>query len=867
MRDVILFINFSISKIKPIMKKLIPLFFFIFLFYQNGQSQIINVNPDPNGDPWIVGQLRPLTDEDRIFLKSLPQLMVPAQYRNRILPSSVDNSQQPYFRPIFNQDGGSCGQASGIGYNFTYEIDFTRDIPANIMVNQYPTHFTWNFLNGGVGGGSWYWDGWLIIRADGCPDVAEYGGSLWYGGQTRWMSGYEHYHSGMHNRVLDMFSLNVSNPEGLETLKNWLYDHMNGSEAGGLANFAAGVSGSFYMTSLPSGTPEAGKPVVVYWDASVNHALTFIGYNDSIRFDFNGDGNYTNNEDINGDDIVDLRDWEIGGLLFANSWGTGFGDNGKCYMMYKLLAEATETGGIWGNTVHMITTRESFEPYITIKATIKHTSRDKLKIMAGVSKDTSDTEPASLISFPLFSNQGGPLYMQGGDSEADKTLELGLDITPILGEIIPGQPAKFFLRIIENDPNYEGTGEIISYSIVDYTNGNEEVVCNQNNVPIANNDQTTLSVIKTVNFNAPAIITEVLPEAITNEPYSYQMEAAGGIPPYKWDIIMDYQESALNYNYPAITEEQLIPTQNDDGFATKDLAFSFPFYGELYNHVALLTDGSVIFEDQFQYIRSEDNIISFKAITPYGADLMIYPEQDDAMYYSGDETHATFRWKTSMYDMPDVNVDMAVTLYPDGRIEFYYGNEITEGTGWAAGISKGDGQSYLIADISNSYSIPDNYASQFNAPEYPIGMTLSKDGVFSGTPTVNGYTWEITFKATDDYSIYTTKTLEFSTLNVGLTEPDANDLISSLQCIPNPFSDKTTIHFTLLYNSPVSVNIFNTNGQLVKTLIRDQDLSAGNHSFIWEGKSDNGKDVPSGIYFYKLIAGKSTFSSKLVFFR
>ncbi|MCX6235454.1 MAG: T9SS type A sorting domain-containing protein [Bacteroidetes bacterium] len=849
------------------MKKLLPLFFFVFLFYQNSQSQTINVNPDPNGDPWIAGQLRPLTDEDWKFLKSLPELTVPLQYTNRILPSSVDNSQEPYFRPIFNQDGGSCGQASGIGYAFTYEIDFARGIPANTMVNQYPTHFTWNFLNGGVGGGSWYWDGWMIIHADGCPNVADYGGSMWYGGQSRWMSGYESYYNGMHNRVLDMFALNVSTPEGLEILKNWLYDHVNGSDAGGLANFAAGVSGSFYMTSLPVGTPEAGEPVVVYWDASVNHALTFIGYNDSIRYDFNGDGQYTINEDINGDDIIDLRDWEIGGLLFANSWGPGFGDNGKSYMMYKLLADATENGGIWGNTVHMITARETFEPYVTVKATVKHTSRDKVKIMVGVSKDTADTEPACLMSFPLFSFQGGPLYMQGGNTEADKTIEIGLDITPILGEITPGQPAKFFLRIIENDPNYEGTGEVISYSIIDYTNGIEEVVSDQQNVPITENGETTLWLIKTVDFNAPAIITEELPEAITNEPYSYQLEAAGGIPPYTWDIVMDYEEGTLLCIYPAITEEQLIPTQNDDGFATKDLAFTFPFYGEFYNHVALLTDGSVVFEDQFQYIRSEENIMSFKTITPYGADLMLYPEQGDAMYYSGDETHATFRWKTSMYDLPDVDVDVAVTLYPDGRIEFYYGNDITEGTNWGAGISKGDGQNYVIANISNSYSIPDNYASQFTAPEYPMGMSLSQDGVFSGTPIVNGHTWEITFRTTDDYSIFTTKTLAFTTLNVGYSDPLADNLISNLQSVPNPFNEKTIIGFSLAQECPVTLDIINSSGQVIKTFTRNQNLPAGQYSFTWDGKNDEGQECPAGVYFYKVSAGHSTLTGKLIFFR
>ncbi len=40
--------------------------------------------------------------------------------------------------------------------------------------------------------------------------------------------------------------------------------------------------------------------------------MTVVGYNDSIKYDFNEDGQYTNNIDLNDDGIIDLRDWEVG---------------------------------------------------------------------------------------------------------------------------------------------------------------------------------------------------------------------------------------------------------------------------------------------------------------------------------------------------------------------------------------------------------------------------------------------------------------------------------------------------------------------------------------------------------------------------
>ena len=38
-------------------------------------------------------------------------------------PDHVNNAETPYFPPVFNQDGGSCGSASRICYMFTHELD------------------------------------------------------------------------------------------------------------------------------------------------------------------------------------------------------------------------------------------------------------------------------------------------------------------------------------------------------------------------------------------------------------------------------------------------------------------------------------------------------------------------------------------------------------------------------------------------------------------------------------------------------------------------------------------------------------------------------------------------------------------------
>jgi len=75
---------------------------------------------------------------------------------------------------------------------------------------------------------------------------------------------------------------------------------------------------------------------------------------------------------------------------------------------------------------------------------------------------------------------------------------------------------------------------------------------------------------------------------------------------------------------------------------------------------------------------------------------------------------------------------------------------------------------------------------------------------------------------------------------------------------PNPFNPATTIAFSIPEQVTVRLNIFNTLGENVKTLV-DEIKPAGNYkvNFYASGLS-------SGIYYYQLIAGSKIFTKKLV---
>ena len=71
---------------------------------------------------------------------------------------------------------------------------------------------------------------------------------------------------------------------------------------------------------------------------------------------------------------------------------------------------------------------------------------------------------------------------------------------------------------------------------------------------------------------------------------------------------------------------------------------------------------------------------------------------------------------------------------------------------------------------------------------------------------------------------------------------------------PNPFNPVTNISYSLEESMPVDIVIYNIRGQLIKHLLSDTK-SAGAHQVAWDGRDDFGKNVASGIYFYRMTAG------------
>ncbi len=80
---------------------------------------------------------------------------------------------------------------------------------------------------------------------------------------------------------------------------------------------------------------------------------------------------------------------------------------------------------------------------------------------------------------------------------------------------------------------------------------------------------------------------------------------------------------------------------------------------------------------------------------------------------------------------------------------------------------------------------------------------------------------------------------------------------------PNPFNPSTEIRFSLPHRCAVRLNVFDSAGRLIRVL-HDGTLGPGRHSIVWDGTNNAGRTVGSGVYFYRLCAGKEAISKKMV---
>lgn len=400
----------------------------------------------------------PLTAAQRALKASVPEWRPTIMSRSNDLPASVDNSRQKYFVPVFNQgSNNSCSQASGVRYVFSYEVNRMLDRDAADPANVFCYHFTWNFLNEGENQGSHSFLGYDLMKECGTLDMTQFEDKEYsYPQQTQWVSGYDIYTKAMNYRVGSYSKFNLKTREGIDLLRRYLHDHGDGSEAGGIASISYDTD-DWGLKRYEGPSQTSVGYIVTKEGKDGPHAITVVGYDDTVEYDFDGNGS--------------ISDDERGAFIFVNSWGTIWGSDGKCYIPYSVMLADPAVGGLTeGDADAYMVTPLIGEPQMVFKVKLAYSRRNELSLLLGAA-DGDAKMPSVEFTYPIMNRQGGAVPMQGYN--APEEMEVALNFSRYYETVKGYDEPRFFLTVRRTAA--QGTGKILEFSVLDLVTGTQYI--------------------------------------------------------------------------------------------------------------------------------------------------------------------------------------------------------------------------------------------------------------------------------------------------------------------------------------------------------------------------------------------------------
>ncbi|MBT4483232.1 MAG: T9SS type A sorting domain-containing protein, partial [Candidatus Latescibacteria bacterium] len=215
-----------------------------------------------------------------------------------------------------------------------------------------------------------------------------------------------------------------------------------------------------------------------------------------------------------------------------------------------------------------------------------------------------------------------------------------------------------------------------------------------------------------------------------------------------------------------------------------------------------------------------------------------------------------------------------IPAHNDGLINDYIHTIATapDGTIWAGtmtGVSKYDGDTWISYTVDNG--LANNHVTSIACgSEGEVWIGSDQGG---GVSHYNGETWT-TFTTDDGLGHNSISALAVGPDNTvwigsagGLQHyiPETGTFVNETDILPeeikiisnypNPFNPETTIEFTLPSESAVDLSIYNITGQKVRTIV-SESMIAGIHSIRWDGTSESGQTLSSGVYIARITMGE-----------
>ncbi len=371
-----------------------------------------------------------------------------AQSESVGLPSYVDNSTSVHFPAVINQQGGSCAQAAGVGYMFTYEMNRYLNRESSQSENCFSYLYTWNFVNDGVDQGGFVTLGLNILKNYGAMSTTDYG-SYVSTYSFEWATGYDKYLRAMGYRVDEITTMESDSYDNIEKIKSYLYSKGDGIEGGGVVTTSLYSSG-WRVDNNYSGPSNTGyKSVLTALASDGAHAVSIVGYDDDIE-----------SETYDGTPFK-------GAFIVINSWGTYSHSNGRFYLPYYFFAERPfePSENTLSSSVTAISVTTS-EPKVVMKVNMRYSSRNDISIQYGVSDSYTTPTPLNKSTLPIIYNQGGEHSLLGQYASKDDSIEFAIDYTDATGD---SSPAKYHFNARRASRGSSlGEGYVESLTLYDY---------------------------------------------------------------------------------------------------------------------------------------------------------------------------------------------------------------------------------------------------------------------------------------------------------------------------------------------------------------------------------------------------------------
>ena len=175
-------------------------------------------------------------------------------------------------------------------------------------------------------------------------------------------------------------------------------------------------------------------------------------------------------------------------------------------------------------------------------------------------------------------------------------------------------------------------------------------------------------------------------------------------------------------------------------------------------------------------------------------------------------------------------------------------------TGLIAGVVRGNNNTPLAGAQVTANGVT---ATTNSGGAYTLVLPV---GTYDVTASATGYTSQTAEGIQVNANQTTTLNFVMALPNDDVVEVSATALIGNY---PNPFNPETTISYSVKEPAPVKIEIYNTKGQLVRTLV-NQIQPRGFYSEIWNGTDERGNPVASGVYMYRMTAGNYRSHKKMM---